>query len=317
MSSPNPSSAQDVWTLLQGLAGVDKKLLGHPGVAHTPSILEENELPEALTYDGGGKVLVATDRRIVEIETSMLRKSVRNVTSHPYQTILSFEADTGFMAPGFSMVTVDGTRILAAQKVRREEFALVVASHLQASLPVTPDEKSSTTTAVPSVPTTELPPDALWFAKGVNGQVTLLEDRIRIERKGGIAFVAYGFRGTKEVLIREMTSIEYKDAGAVLNGHILFLYRGGRDVKTSVFGDNSVASNENAVIFDRSNQAAFDTLRGMLNEKMNQYNNPQQVVVQTGSSYLDELKKLGELRDAGVITPDEFDQEKAKLLSKS
>ena len=129
--------------------------------------------------------------------------------------------------------------------------------------------------------------------------------------------MAYGFRGTKEILIREMTSIEYKDAGGMLNGHILFLYRGGRDVKTSVFGDNSIVSNENAVIFDRNNQAAFDTLRGMLNDKIDQYNKPQQVVMQTGPSYLDELKKLAELRDAGVITPDEFDQEKAKLLSKS
>ena len=129
--------------------------------------------------------------------------------------------------------------------------------------------------------------------------------------------MAYGFRGTKEILIREMTSIEYKDAGGMLNGHILFLYRGGRDVKTSVFGDNSIASNENAVIFDRDNQAAFDTLREMLNDKIEQYNNPQQVVMQAGPSYLDELKKLGELRDAGVITSDEFDQEKAKLLSRS
>ena len=317
MSSHNPSFGQDAWGIIQGLDGVDKKLLGHPGVAHIPSILEENELPEALTYDGASKVLLATDRRIVEIETSIMRSSVRKVTSHPYQTISSFEADRGFMALGFSMVTVDGTRMLAARKDWREEFAVVVNSHLGSSLPVAPVEESPATTTVPLSPTTELSPDALWFAKGVNGQVTLLDDRIRIERKGGLAFLTYGFRGTKEILTREMTSIEYKDAGGVLNGHILFLYRGGRDVKTSVFGDDSIASNENAVIFDRDNQAAFDTLRKMLNEKMDQYNNPQQVVMQTGSSYLDELKKLGELRDAGVLTQDEFDQEKAKLLSKS
>ena len=129
-----------------------------------------------------------------------------------------------------------------------------------------------------------------------------------------MSFLTYGFRGTKEILIREMTSIEYKNAGGMLNGHILFLYRGGRDVKTSVFGNDSIASNENAVIFNRDNQAAFDTLREMLNGKMDQYNNPQQVVVQAGPSYLDELKKLAELRDAGVVTDEEFDREKARLL---
>ena len=193
MSSPNPQPAQDTWVIIQGLDYVDKKLLGHPGVAHIPSILEENELPEALTYDGGGKVLVATDRRIVEIETSVLRSSVRKVTSHPYQTILSFEADRGFMAPGFSMVTGHWTRTFAAQKVGREEFALVVNSHLRASLPVAPEEKSRATTAVPPVPTTEVPPDALWFAKGVNGQVTLLGDRIRIERRAAYLSWPMGF----------------------------------------------------------------------------------------------------------------------------
>ena len=313
MYSTNFSPSQDAWEIIQGLNGIDTKLLGHPGIIHVPSILEDNELPEALTHDGSGKVLVATDRRIIEIETSIMRSSVRKVTSYPYQTITSFQADSGFMAIGFKMVTVHGAKAIAAKKDGREEFASTINSHLGSS----PAAMPPGITAVPPTPTTELPQGTLWFAKGVNGQVSLLEDRIRIERKGGISFIAYGFRGTKEILIREITSIEYKDAGGVLNGHILFLYRGGRDEKTSVFGGNSIVSNENAVIFDRDNQVAFNTLKGMLNDKMNQYSNPQQVVMQTSSSYLDELKKLGELRDAGVITSDEFDQEKAKLLSQS
>ena len=206
MSTPDSSPSQDAWIIIQGLAGVDNKLLGHPCVTHILSILEEDELPEALTYDGAGKVLVATDRRIVEAETSMFGNSVKKVISHPYQTIISFGADKGFMAVGFSMVTMDGTRIIIAQKSRREAFALAVNSHLQADVPATPDNNSPVTTAVPPVPTTAptapttaLTPDALWFAKGVNGQVTLLDDRIGIERKGGMAFLTYGFRGTKEI----------------------------------------------------------------------------------------------------------------------
>ena len=137
MSSLNPSPAQGAWNIIQGLAGVDKKLLDHPGVSHIPSILEENELPEALTYEGQTKVLVATDRRIVEIETSIWEKTVQKVTSYPYQTILSFEADKGLLAVGFTMVT-NGPKSLRAQKNGREEFASLVNSHLQASLPVAP-----------------------------------------------------------------------------------------------------------------------------------------------------------------------------------
>ena len=42
---------------------------------------------------------------------------------------------------------------------------------------------------------------------------------------------------------------------------------------------------------------------------------PQQTVTQQPPSRLDELKKLGELRDSGVLTDDEFEAEKARLLS--
>ena len=161
----------------------------------------------------------------------------------------------------------------------------------------------------------ELPDGALCFAKGLNGQVTLMEDRIRIERKGGWAFVTYGLRGTKEILISEMSSVEYRNAGSVVSGYILFLYRGGRDVKSSIFSDDSITNNENAVMFVKDSQAAFDTLRETLNKRLEEYHRPQQVVVQAETSSLDELKKLGALKDSGVLNEEEFEREKARLLS--
>ena len=310
-----PSPTQDAWTITQGLANADRKLSDHPGVAHIPSILEEHELPEALTHDGAGKVLVATDRRIIEIDTSMLRKSVRKVASHPYQTISAFEADRGLLAIGFSMATATGTRKLAAQKNGREEFASTVNAHLQTAFPAISGNDPQPATATQPVPATELPPGALWFAKGVNGQITLFENRLRIERKGVLAFATYGFGGTREILISEMSSVEYRNAGSILSGYILFLYRGGRDVKSSVFSDDSITNNENAVMFIQESQPAFDALREMLNERLEEYRQPRQVVVQQESSRLDELRKLGELRNAGTITNEEFESEKARLLN--
>ena len=230
--------------LFGGLNGVNEKLLKHAGVTHIPTMLGSDEVPEALTSDGGGKVFLATNHRFVEIETSLMKGTVQKVTSHLYQDMVEFEADKGFLAVGFSMTTRQGTRSLAAQKNGREEFAAVVKSHMRESQPENPVSSVPGNPVASPNQTEELPDGALWFASGVNGQVTLLEDRIRIERKGGLAFLSYGFRGTKEILIREMSSIEYKDAGGMLNGHILFLYRGGRDVKTSVFGNDSIASNE-------------------------------------------------------------------------
>ena len=123
----------DVWTVIQGLDGVDKKLLGNPGVAYIPSILEGDEVPEALTHHGDTEVLVATDRRIVQITKSMWNDSIKKVASYPYSTITSFQADTGFLAMGFQMVTTDGLKILVAEKNSREQFAAVVNSHLAVS----------------------------------------------------------------------------------------------------------------------------------------------------------------------------------------
>ena len=162
MSTPSPS--QDAWAIIQGLDGVDQKLLAHPGVAHIPSILEDDELPEALTHDGAGKVLVATDRRIVEIETSVLRSSVRKVTSYPYETILSFQADKGFLAPGFSMITAHGTKMLAAKKDGREGFATVVDSRLSSSPPAAPTPPP--TVAAPPVLTEETPAGRIMVCQG-------------------------------------------------------------------------------------------------------------------------------------------------------
>ena len=132
MSSDNSYFGHDMWSIIQGLNGVNEKLLKHPGVAHIPSMLGNGEVPVALTSDGGGKVLLATNHRFVEIDTSIMKGTVQKVQSHPYQEIVSFEADKGFLAVGFKVTTQQGAKSIAAQKNGREEFASVVNSHLQA-----------------------------------------------------------------------------------------------------------------------------------------------------------------------------------------
>lgn len=46
------------------------------------------------------------------------------------------------------------------------------------------------------------------------------------------------------------------------------------------------------------------------------YASPTQSAAAQSESYVEQLKKLADLRDAGVITPDEFDAKKAELLTK-
>ena len=71
-------SHSDVFAVTRKLYGVDEKLLRDPGVMHILSVLQEDELPEALAAYGGTHVYAATDRRmIVANKTTFSDKSRR------------------------------------------------------------------------------------------------------------------------------------------------------------------------------------------------------------------------------------------------
>ena len=151
-------------------------------------------------------------------------------------------------------------------------------------------------------------------ARGRNGQVFLFEDRVLITREGFMSFLSYGFRGDKEILIREITSIGWREPGNFTTGYIHFGYRGGQmPVRTSVFDDDSIVNNEDAVLFTDEHQRDFETFRRLLEERRAEMSRPE-VIVSSGLSQMDELKKLAELKEMGIVTEDEFEQKKKQLL---
>ena len=147
-------------------------------------------------------------------------------------------------------------------------------------------------------------------ARGRNGQVFLFEDRVLITREGFMSFLSYGFRGDKEILIREITSIGWREPGNFTTGYIHFGYRGGQmPVRTSVFADDSIVNNEDAVLFTDEHQPDFENLRKLLEERRADLSRPQ-VITASGPSQMDELKKLAELKEMGIVTEEEFEQKK-------
>ena len=160
---------------------------------------------------------------------------------------------------------------------------------------------------------TVYPDGVICSATGRNGQVHLYEDRVLITRKGFVSAISFGFRGDKEILLQEITSIGWKDPGIAV-GYIHFGYRGGHDpINTGVFSGSNIVNNENAVIFAQQHQADFKKFRKVLEGKRAEINRPQATTTSTLSP-MDELKKLAELRDMGVITSEEFEAKKAQLL---
>ena len=86
--------------------------------------------------------------------------------------------------------------------------------------------------------------------EGLNGEIDLLEDRIKIRRKGGIAFLTQGLKGDKDILISQISSIQFKNAGALTNGYIQLAFLGGTESKGALF---SAVKDENTVMFKRGN----------------------------------------------------------------
>ena len=94
--------------------------------------------------------------------------------------------------------------------------------------------------------------------KGVNGQVELSYSKIDITRKGVMAFALHGFDGTKTIFLRQLTALQFKEAGNVTNGYIQFIFPGSLEDKGGLF---SATKDENTVMFTKAQQPEFEKLR--------------------------------------------------------
>lgn len=133
--------------------------------------------------------------------------------------------------------------------------------------------------------------------KGSTKSILVAEDAVTISYKA----MYHGFVGDKRIPFSSITAIQYKEAGGWLAGYIQFTIAG------SIEWRGAVSQDENAVQFDKKEADDFRALRDFI-----------QPLIGTSSrstlSMADELTKLSKLRDDGVLTDDEFQAQKAKVL---
>jgi hypothetical protein len=115
----------------------------------------------------------------------------------------------------------------------------------------------------------------------------------------------YGFLGTKRVPVSNITAINWKDPGDWTVGFL----------EISIFGERAPpphaspnVQNQNRLSFERSEAGKFAELRDWIQEHMGK-------LQRQSSSVADELSKLAGLLKDGLLTQDEFDAQKAKLLA--
>jgi TM2 domain-containing membrane protein YozV len=89
---------------------------------------------------------------------------------------------------------------------------------------------------------------------GLGGQICLTNKRVIIKRQGLLAKGAHGYKGDKEIPIKNITAVQFKSSGSVTNGYIQFSILGGNESRGGAF---DAAGDENTVMFTSKQEFAF------------------------------------------------------------
>ena len=161
-------------------------------------------------------------------------------------------------------------------------------------------------------------------AKGQNGTIVVDEHYVTIKRTGFVARTTVG-KGEKRIPLGSITAVQWKKAGIVV-GFIQFTIPGGNEVRSRVGSQSwDAGKDENSVTFTVKQQSAFEQIRAGVEASIAERLAQQQVPVQYAApvapvaaapDYMAQLRQLAELRDAGVLSDEEFAAKKADLLAR-
>jgi Short C-terminal domain/Domain of unknown function (DUF4429) len=144
------------------------------------------------------------------------------------------------------------------------------------------------------------------FAKGYNGQISIEGDWLTIERKG-LGRIGHS-KGDKRIALGQIVAVKMRPAGRLANGFIHFSTPGRDDLKGGLSAANK---DDNSVIFTRGQQADFDAVREHIENYIAARSG---VTASTPADPAEQIRKLAQLRDEGLLTEDEFQAKKTQLL---
>ena len=146
----------------------------------------------------------------------------------------------------------------------------------------------------------------LLVLHGVNGQVEVYPNKVRIRRKGVLSKLTQGlFAGEKDIYFQQIGSILVKRAGLMTRGYISFAPLGAVERRKGLLG---TTHDENAVRFRRNQSAVVEDIRRYIEAHLG--------APTPAPDVGDQLRKFGELRDSRFLTSAEFEAKKKELLGR-
>ncbi|EJE50401.1 hypothetical protein PMI14_04963 [Acidovorax sp. CF316] len=142
---------------------------------------------------------------------------------------------------------------------------------------------------------------AVYCFEGAGSVLEVFEDKVKIMPKGFLDKLLHG--GERNIPYTSIQSIQFREAGGLLAGRIQFI----------VPGANGSEDMANAVYFSSAGNFAAREIYEFIEQAVAKPRNPE--VAGGPASMSDELIKLAELRDRGILTEEEFLMAKKKILS--
>ncbi|MEY9590995.1 hypothetical protein ABIA06_003286 [Bradyrhizobium yuanmingense] len=147
------------------------------------------------------------------------------------------------------------------------------------------------------------------LCKGIWGSLELLEDRLIIRRSTIMGTLSHGLKGAKSIPYSAISAVQFKRSG-LTSGYIQFTMGGSNE---SAKGLWDATADENTMMF--TNNEVFEKAREFIESRMGvRPVAPQMIATE---SVADSLEKLAALRDRGILTAEEFEDQKAKALGRS
>ena len=159
--------------------------------------------------------------------------------------------------------------------------------------------------------------------KGTNGSLVVYEDHVYFERKsllGNIDAVSRGndtgYNSEKGIPFEYILGVEWNKASLLRNGYISLNIEG--EIK-NMSGLKGAANNASSLVFFPGANADAEKVVNYLEDIVKANKEKKQHVVvdnQPSNSLSDELLKLKQLHDDGILDDEEFKAAKTKLLNK-
>ena len=220
----------------------------------------------------------------------------------------------------YNVCTTDQERILCLKQMihinPKNEKAQNILFNLEnqtinSSIPVSSKEVTPTTPLLAQqfLENKEVKICAVFSLDGVQDRLEVFVDRVSITPKGVLGFLNKGIKGTKEIPFRSIIAVQFKEAGDFFNGYVQFTIPGGNESRGGIF---AATKDENTVMFAAKNNTLARNIKNYIDTAV------QELTVQrinpSTTSLSNEILKLAKLKEQGILSDQEFQNAKKKLI---